>query len=524
LYLVYPDVNVQEKQVIENIEYFVLSLFAPKPHPKIRKGDSVVKIKGFLQSALKEILVEILNCFIIRFKVEDLMPKNYGLILLGLIMLTACANGTPSQVAELTPTNILIPDSTATIASSPTPEPTPIGGSGRILLNVPSALYQETYPELKEGSHLFVLDLANNSLTPINHPGKQYTEIFNESPDGAYLPFMPYDRGSSEPLSLYLLDSSSLEVLLVADDFASYSDIVWLSENSFIFTAWGRQPQTSRIYYYEVGAPEPVAITPEGVYASGLLGADPSKGSIYWQDSEGMIFVSDLAGNMNTTSYSADDMEFAGITEDAKWIITWENRHGLALKSLDGSTTISVSAALNEMRTNPKSLPQHFNWSPDGKYSIFNLPGQGGISGPNVHCTLWESYLWDTEKNNLVNLGDGIPQSLECGSDIVWVPQRNQVIINTTFWAREFSLGTYYVISLETLSVINEVQNLWNGYKLSLSPDGNLALSLNYQMGPTIVNLEDFEVTPLGLPESWLNNPSFGVPGVGVIDGMWLGN
>ncbi len=33
LYLVYLDVKVQWKLIIENIEYFVSSLFAPKLHP-----------------------------------------------------------------------------------------------------------------------------------------------------------------------------------------------------------------------------------------------------------------------------------------------------------------------------------------------------------------------------------------------------------------------------------------------------------------------------------------------------------
>lgn len=434
--------------------------------------------------------------------------RYLGKIMVFAILLTGCSVQADASAPAETSTATPSPSATSTPSPTPTPEPTPIGGSGRIVLTAPYDMYKETHPELGEGQHLFLLDLATGSLAPLTASTGKYNGITQTSPDGRFLVVVSTDETTVRRIlgqnvtifedgDLNLLDVYSREIAQVVDGgfaesgcfnlscFGGY-EYRWVSHQTFAFIDMD-EDGNNRIYILDPVTKETSPITPEGQSIDRFSVVSPS-GPLFWATSSGS-YQTTLSGE--TTEL--EEYPYAW----GKWII--EGMFRVRLKSPEHTAYHSVEDLLNDsLPQNPLVLIRAS--SPDQSMllvEVLDLRSRSTLG--------W--FIWHVEGDQLIDL------PLEVGSDEgawqYWLPDGKAILIaRAPREAGELVTGEtlFQVYSVADATLIHEfpAPGVLPYYDPAFSADGRLALFRHDLSGPMVLNLASFEWRPLSLPESWL--------------------
>ena len=217
--------------------------------------------------------------------------KKTNLFLLVVLFLTSCtAPATPEPTQTLTPepTSTQTPTETPTLTPTPTPTITPTptqigGGAGRLVFVYSEREFEEKFPDLTGGRHVFVANIDGTNLIPITSELEEFNFLKNVSPDGtkALITSTSWWQAPNSDLYLVHLDSLDTKPVRIARELPNYSarnnlSAKWLDDTKIIYIGQGEEG--FGIYIINADGTNPVNIERNSPYE--ILAV--SKERVYW--------------------------------------------------------------------------------------------------------------------------------------------------------------------------------------------------------------------------------------------------
>lgn len=449
------------------------------------------------------------------------------------IVLVACSGSTAPETSQVqqseTSTATLAPTATATL--TPTPQPTPIGGSNSIVLAAPFELYKDTHPELGEGQHLFLLDTADGSLTPITESIAKYNRLTGFSPDRRFLTIgsanettcsrilgQTFCDFSNEIVTLMDMATGETTTLPGSEPGSGHCGLnnsswcqsypnAWLSNQMFAYLGPDDQG-VRRIYTIDPVSKESVPITPEGKNIDSFSVVSP-EGPFFWQAHQGNritgIYQTEISGKTVELEINYDDEVGEGFAfGQGKWISQFYSTNEAFLRlRLPGDDTWHTAKELFG-----DELPQGFRVQIQEWSSNYDLLLLNTFARSNNYLG---SFIWNISESSLVEFPVKV-FSPESRGSATFTPDGQYILVTIMPWGPNESLilaeTKLQIYSTEDGLLVSELSAPWADfiyYTASFSPDGKMVLFFSQMHEPVILNLESLDYEPLKFPESWLS-------------------
>lgn len=397
-----------------------------------------------------------------------------------------------------------------------------MGGAGKIVLTAPYELYKETHPELGEGQYLFLFDTFDHSLAPIISSSGKYHAFLGMSPGGKFVTFTSADSSDFGTVWINLLNVYNGQVIDVVKfenedyglgfcDFAFCSRdqlFAWLSDDIFAYVAPDAN-RVNRIFLYDPSSGEAKAITPDDKSVDDGFSVVSPEGPFFWRTS---------SGNYQTLiSGETDEIDVRISQESApkgwgRWIfqdysvgsVGADNFFRLSsFEDTDPNLVENLLASYFEEGFPPNFGVNILAWSSDQTKALIETYV---IDQATSSYHQW--FVWDILFGSLVKLQIDVTEGI--GNHTFWSQDDKKILVVTFPVEGEqrkplYQEATLRMFSPEDGSLINSISAPWAYMNLSFSPDGTQFLSTSLASEPVVVDLTTLYVTPLLLPDSWID-------------------